>query len=41
MLDIELQTISSGYDRKTCWVHARPGVIPAIQRMPSCRARLR
>ena len=20
MLDIELQTISSGYDRKTCWV---------------------
>ena len=28
MLDIELQTVSSGYDRKTCWVHARLGVIP-------------
>ena len=28
MLDIELQTIRSGYDRKTCWVHARPGAIP-------------
>jgi len=24
----ELQTISEGYDRHTCWVHARPGVIP-------------
>ncbi len=29
MLDIELLTIHSGYDRKTCWVHARPGAIPA------------
>ena len=29
MLDIELQTISSGYDRKTCWVHPRPGLVPA------------
>ena len=28
MLDIELQPIHQGYDRKTCWVHARPGVIP-------------
>ena len=28
MFDIELQTIHSGYDRKTCWVHARPGAIP-------------
>jgi len=28
MLDIELHTIHSGYDRKTCWVHARPGAIP-------------
>jgi len=28
MLDIDLQTIHSGYDRKTCWVHARPAVIP-------------
>jgi hypothetical protein len=28
MLDIELQAIHSGYDRKTCWVHARPGIIP-------------
>jgi len=28
MLDIELQAISSGYDRKTCWVHARAGAIP-------------
>jgi len=28
MLNIELQTISSGYDRKTCWVHPRPGLIP-------------
>jgi hypothetical protein len=27
-MNIELQTISSGYDRKTCWVHARPGIIP-------------
>jgi hypothetical protein len=28
MLDITLQTLHHGYDRKTCWVHARPGVIP-------------
>ena len=28
MYDIELQTIHRGYDRKTCWVHARPGAIP-------------
>ncbi len=28
MPNIELQTIRSGYDRKTCWVHARPGTIP-------------
>ena len=28
MLDIELQPIQSGYDRETCWVHARPGAIP-------------
>jgi hypothetical protein len=27
-LAIELQTISSGYDRKTCWVHPRAGAIP-------------
>jgi hypothetical protein len=27
-MNIELQTIHSGYDRQTCWVHARPGVIP-------------
>ena len=26
--DVELTKISSGYDRKTCWVHARGGVIP-------------
>ena len=26
--DIELTTVTSGYDRKTCWVHARAGVIP-------------
>ncbi len=28
MFEIELQTITGGYDRKTCWVHARPGAIP-------------
>jgi len=28
MFDVELQAIHSGYDRKTCWVHARPAVIP-------------
>lgn len=27
-MDIELQAVHSGYDRKTCWVHARVGVIP-------------
>ena len=26
--DIQLDTISSGYDGKTCWVHARAGAIP-------------
>lgn len=26
-LDIELSTIRSGYDRKTCWVHPRAGAI--------------
>ena len=31
MLNIELQTIQRGYDRKTCWVHARPGAIPGPQ----------
>lgn len=28
-MNINLQTIHSGYDRKTCWVHARPGMVPA------------
>ena len=28
MFEIELAAIHSGYDRKTCWVHARPGAIP-------------
>lgn len=27
-MNIELQIIRNGYDRKTCWVHARPGMIP-------------
>ena len=26
--DIELQTVSTGYDRETCWVQTRAGVIP-------------
>ena len=26
--NIELTTVAGGYDRKTCWVHARAGVIP-------------
>ncbi|MFV2066881.1 MAG: hypothetical protein ACC645_07840 [Pirellulales bacterium] len=26
--DIQLDTISSGYDGKTCWVHSRAGTIP-------------
>ncbi len=26
--DIQLETIQSGYDGKTCWVHARAGAIP-------------
>jgi len=26
--EVELQTIHSGYDRKTCWVHPRAGSIP-------------
>jgi len=26
--DIELATVSSGYDRKTCWVQTRAGIIP-------------
>ncbi len=29
MVDIELTAAHSGYDRKTCWVHARAGAIPA------------
>ncbi len=28
MLDIQRQTIHKGYDRRTCWVHARAGMIP-------------
>lgn len=28
--DVNLSTITSGYDRKTCWVHARSGAIPGI-----------
>lgn len=27
-MTIDLQRVSRGYDRKTCWVHARPGWIP-------------
>src|SRR5262245_54297281 len=27
-VEIDLRAISKGYDRKTCWVHPRPGVIP-------------
>ena len=26
--EVELQTIHGGYDRKTCWVHPRAGMIP-------------
>jgi hypothetical protein len=26
--DVELSAISKGYDRRTCWVHPRGGVIP-------------
>ena len=26
--DIDVQIIRGGYDRKTCFVHARPAVIP-------------
>ncbi len=26
--DIDLQTISSGFDKETCWVHPRAGTIP-------------
>ncbi len=26
--EITLETVSRGYDRRTCWVHARAGVIP-------------
>lgn len=29
--DIQLDTISSGFDKKTCWVHPRAGVIPGTQ----------
>ncbi|MCA9230126.1 MAG: exo-alpha-sialidase [Planctomycetales bacterium] len=29
--DIELTTINSGYDGKTCWVHPRLGAIPGTQ----------
>ena len=25
---VQLQTAQSGYDRKTCWVHTRAGIIP-------------
>jgi len=25
---IQLETISTGFDKKTCWVHARAGAIP-------------
>lgn len=27
-IQIERHVIHSGYDRKTCWVHPRPGIIP-------------
>lgn len=27
-IEIERHVIHSGYDRKTCWVHPRPGIIP-------------
>ena len=26
--EVELQAISKGYDRKTCWTHARAGIVP-------------
>ncbi len=29
LFEVELQTIQSGYDRQTCWVHPRAGIIPA------------
>ncbi len=28
MYSIELQAVRSGYDRETCWVHARAGIVP-------------
>lgn len=35
LMDIDLRTIHSGYDRKTCWVHARQGIIPASDGRPA------
>jgi len=29
-LKIERKAIRNGYDRKTCWVHPRPGIIPGV-----------
>ena len=26
--DIKLDTVSTGFDKKSCWVHPRAGVIP-------------
>lgn len=34
--DLELSTVSRGYDGETCWVHARAGIIPP-QAWPSAR----
>ncbi len=28
--EVQLETITSGFDAETCWVHARPGAIPGI-----------
>ncbi len=35
--EVELQTIHSGYDRKTCWVHPRAGMIPGHCRLAATR----
>lgn len=35
--EIQRETASSGFDGKSCWVHARAGVIPASERADSSR----
>jgi hypothetical protein len=40
-IQCDVKKVQSGYDRKTCWVHARAGIIPNLNRIVLTTQKLR